>query len=102
MIPQVKRLIRKKQHFYNNAKRSKLSSDWAKYKSIQGQVRKSIRAEHQNHITKILISPNSLNHNKPFWNYIKFCKKDQAGISSLQTPDGVVTTLDGVVTTPVE
>jgi len=61
MTPQLKRLIRKKQRFYNNAKRTKLSSDWAKYKSIQGQVYKSIHAEHQNHITKILISSNNLN-----------------------------------------
>jgi len=48
--------------------------------------------KNQKHISKILNSSNNLNRNKPFWQYIKSCKKDQAGISSLQTPDGVATT----------
>ena len=33
-----------------------------------------------------------MNGNKPFWHYIKSRKKDQTGISSLQTTDGVATT----------
>ena len=86
MTPQLKRLITK---VYDKAKRSHLSSDWAEYKSVQIQVRKSIRTEHQKHISKILNSSNNLNHNKPFWQYIKSRKKH---LSSLQTPDGVATT----------
>ena len=39
MTPQLKRLIRKKQRFYNKAKRTKRSTDWVEYKSIQSQVR---------------------------------------------------------------
>ena len=42
MSPQLKILTRKKQRFYNKAKRTKQLTDWAKYKSIQGQVCKSI------------------------------------------------------------
>ena len=89
---QLKRLIRKKQRFYNKAKRSKRSADWAEYKNIQGQVRQSIHVEHQKYIAKILNSSSSLNGNKPLWHYIKSRKKDQAGISSLQTTNGVATT----------
>jgi len=89
MTSQIKRLIRKKQRFYNKAKRSKLSFDWVEYRSVQTQVHKSIRAEHQKHIAKIL---NNLNGNKPFWQYIKSRKKDQTEISSLQIPDGIATT----------
>ena len=85
-------MIRKKQRFYNKAKRTKQSADWAEYKNIQGQVRQSIRVEHQKYIAKILNSSSSLNGNKPFWHYIKSRKKDQAGISSLQTTNGVATT----------
>ena len=88
MTSQIKRLIKKKR-FYNKAKWSKLSSDWVEYRSVQTQVRRSIRAEHQNYIPKILNSCNNLNGNKPFWQYIKSCKKDQTTISSLQTPDGI-------------
>ena len=33
-----------------------------------------------------------MNGNKPIWQYIKFRKKDQAGISSLQIAKGVATT----------
>ena len=33
-----------------------------------------------------------MNGNKPFWHYIKSQKKDQTGISSLQTANGVATT----------
>ena len=36
MTSQLKRLIRKKQRCYNKAKRTKWSTDWAEYKSIQG------------------------------------------------------------------
>ena len=92
MTFQLKKLIRKKQQFYNKAKRSHLWSDQAEYKSVQTQVRKSIHTEHQEHNSKILNSSNNLNCNKPFWRYIKSYKKDQAGISSLQTPDRVATT----------
>ena len=92
MTSQLKRLIRKKQRCYNKAKCTKRSTDWAEYKSIQGQVRQSIRNEHQNYITKILSSSSNLNGNKPFWHYIKSQKKDQTGISSLQTANGVATT----------
>ena len=93
MTPQLKRLIRKKQRFYNKAKRSKQLSDQAEFKSIQGQVCQSIHAEHQKHFTKILSSSSSLNDNKPFWHYIQSCIKDRIGISSLQTTDGIATTL---------
>jgi len=66
MTSQIKRLIRKKQRFYNKAKRSKLTSDWNEYRSVQTQVHRSIRTEHQKHIAKILNSSNNFNHNKPF------------------------------------
>ena len=66
MTVQLKRLIRKKQQFYNKAKRTKWSANWAEYKNIQGQVRQSIRVEHQKYIAKILNSSSSLNGNKPF------------------------------------
>ena len=95
ITPQLKRLIRKKQRLYNKARRTKQSTDWAEYKSVQGQVRQTIRAEHQKHIVKILNLSSKLNGNKPFCHYIKSHKKDQAGISSLQTTDGVVTTPAG-------
>ena len=71
MTSQLKRLIRKKQRCYNKAKRSKRSTDWVEYKSIQGQVRQSICNEHQNYITNIFSSSSNLNGNKPFWHYIK-------------------------------
>ncbi|XP_065918884.1 uncharacterized protein [Dysidea avara] len=74
------------------SRRTKRSTDWAEYKSVQGQVRQTIRTEHQKHIAKILNSSSNLNGNKPFWHYIKSRKKDQTGISSLQTTDGVATT----------
>ena len=94
MTSQLKRLIRKKQRCYNKAKRTKRSTDWAEYKSIQGQVRQSICNEHQNYITKILSSSSNLNGNKPFWHYISSLerKKEQTGISSLQTTNRVATT----------
>jgi len=92
ITPQLKRLIRKKQRYYNKARRTKQSSDWAEYKSVQGQVRQTIRTEHQKHIEKILNSSSNFNGNKPFWHYIKSRRKDQTGISSLQTSNGVATT----------
>ena len=42
-------------------------------------------------IAKILNSSSVLNCNKPFWHYIKFHKKNEAGISSLQTSNEVAT-----------
>ena len=92
MTPQLKRLIRKKKQFHNKAKRTKQLTDWTEYKSIQGQVCQSVCAEQQKYIAKILNSSSVLNGNKPFWHYIRSCKKNQAGISSLQTFNGVATT----------
>ena len=66
MTSQLKRSTRKRQKCYNEAKRTKWSTDWAEYKSIQGQVRQSILNKHQNYITKILSSSSNLNGNKPF------------------------------------
>ena len=38
MTPQLKRLIRKKQHFYNKAKRTNQSTDWAEYKVSKANI----------------------------------------------------------------
>ena len=38
MTPQLKRLIRKKQRVYNEAKHSKTAADWVKFSTIQQQV----------------------------------------------------------------
>ena len=46
--------------------------------------------KHENDIAKILIL-SILNGNKQFWHYIKCHKKDQPGISSLQTTSEVAT-----------
>ena len=70
MTLQLKRLISKKQQHYNKAKRTKRSTDWAEYRSIQGQVHQSIHNEHRNCIAKILSSSSNLNVNKPFWHSI--------------------------------
>ena len=55
MTSQLKRLMSKKQQCYNKAKRTKWSTYWAEYKSIQGQIHQSIHTEHQNYIAKILM-----------------------------------------------
>jgi len=81
-------LKRKKQQDYNKARRTKQLSDWAEYKSAQGQVRQTIRTEHQKHNCKGYVILMEISHLALH----KSHKKDQIGINSLQTSDGLATT----------
>ena len=74
MTLQLKKLIRKKEEakVYNKAKKTKqllpvTVTDKTEYKSIQGQLHQSIRAEHQNTLLRFL---SVLNGNKPLWYYM--------------------------------
>ena len=42
IMPDINRLIRKKQSLYNKAKKSKVAVDWVTYKKFQHQVCQSI------------------------------------------------------------
>ena len=50
-------------HVATNIGQSSQLTDWAEYKSIQGQVCQSVHIEHQNYIAKILNFSCSLNGN---------------------------------------
>jgi len=86
MTPCLKRLIWKKQRFYNKGKRTKTASDWSQFKNIQQQVR---QLQCNKYLSNILNSTSKLKENQPFWNS-QNC--DDTGISVPETPDGIATT----------
>ena len=68
---------------------------------IQGKIQKAIRKDYWNYVNGI-ISPEAAESgqdrdaNKRFYSYIKHCKKDSLGVSSLKDPS-----TGGLTTVPV-
>ena len=78
-----RRLCRKKQKLYNNAKTSGNENDWAKYRSAKKKLRQEISKARNDYVSGFLTE--SIQENpKSFWSYIKKTKSsDQVGIPDL-------------------
>jgi hypothetical protein len=69
----IKRMLKKKQSLYNQAKRT---TKWSNYRFFQKEWRKQIRKDEWNYINNAITEGMKNNNSKPFWKYVKSRKQD--------------------------
>jgi hypothetical protein len=72
----IKKMLRKKQSLYNQAKRTK---NWSNYKHYQKECKRQIRKVEWNYINSAILEGMEKNNTKPFWKYVKSRKRDNIG-----------------------
>ena len=85
-----RRLCKKKQRLYNDAKRLGNETDWAKYRSVKKKLRQELKKARNVYVSGFLSDAIQENP-KSFWSYIKKTKRcDQVGVPDLKV-DGSLT-----------
>ena len=84
----TKRICRKKKRLYNKARSTGLASDWSNYKNIKKLSQHECRRAYYNYVSRI--SDPRVN-NKKFWSFIKNCRKDTTGITTLTVEGNTIT-----------
>ena len=60
------------------------SSEWLEYKTLQKQVKRLLRQQHDSYLKDVIQTSGS---NKPFWTYMKSKRQDKIGIGTLKYRD---------------
>ena len=87
----TKKLIKKSKDLYRKKRRNPSRYNVNKYRDTQRKIQKAIRKDYWDYVNSI-ISPEAAESgqdrdaNKRFYSYIKHCKKDSLGVSSLKDP----------------
>ena len=92
--PGLRRLMRKKQRVYNLAKRMQNPQHWKKFKELRKTWKWSLLVAHNDYVLGLLNwwdKKNSPSIGKKFWTYIKSKRKDNVGISSLNSENTEIT-----------
>ena len=79
----IKRLTRRKQRAYNQARHSNLSTDWSKYYDIKRQCQRECRTAFNRYVSN-LVNPDNNSVTKHLWSFIKSKRQDHIGISTLK------------------
>ena len=76
----IKRVLRKKQRLYKQAKNT---NSWSNYRHFQRECKRSIRKAEWTFINDIILEGFKKNNTKPFWQYVMNRKQDNIGVSPL-------------------
>ncbi len=90
ITPGFRRMIRKKQRFYNKAKKSKEEEHWRDFRNMRRKTKKAIENSYNDYVTGLLdFNKKSKKYSigKKFWSYVKNQRKDNSGIISLKNED---------------
>ena len=88
MNHKLKKMLKKKQRLYNQAKKTK---NWKNYKHFQKECKKHMKKAELDYINNTIIEGLENNNSKPFWKYIKSRKQDNIGVSPLKLGTQLVT-----------
>ena len=90
----MRRQIRRRNILYRRAKRLGSTDTYNKFLYLKHSIQRDLRKSYWQYINSLIsFEPTHGEHQqqKKFWSYIKSLKKDHVKISSLSTPDGLVT-----------
>ena len=76
----IKRLTRRKQHAYNQARCSNLSTDWSKYYDLKRQSQHECRTAFNRYVSNL----NKNTVTKHLWSFIKNKRQDSFGVGTLK------------------
>ena len=87
----TKRMIRKKNRWFQKAKSSRSSKVWEKYKKIKKCTQRTCRQTHDQWINNIFSDENCNSGLKKFWSYIKSLRHENIGIGDLKDKNNIPT-----------
>ena len=79
----IKRITRRKQRAYNQARRSNLATDWSKYYDLKRECQRECRTAFNRYVSN-LVDPNKNIITKRLWSFIKNKRQDNVGVSTLK------------------
>ena len=82
--PPIRRLLRKKERAFNQAKKTSKPMDWHRFRTLKKTAKKTQRQAYWNYINNIVDPEDNKTSNKGFWSFLKKLKTDSAGISVLK------------------
>ena len=77
----IRKMLRKKQGLYNQAKKSKKLANYRHYKK---ECKLQIRKAEWDYINTSILEGMEKNNSKPFWKYVKSRKQDNIGVAPLK------------------
>ena len=77
----IRKMLKKKQNLYNQAKKSK---KWANYRHFQKTCKREIRKAEWDYINNSILEGMSKNNSKPSWKYVRLRKQDNIGVAPLK------------------
>ena len=91
ITPATRRMIRKKQQYYNKARKTQIEEHWKEFRNIRRATKRAIEQSRDNYVLGLLNfnqGAKSYSVSKKFWSYIKSKRNDNTGILSLKNSDG--------------
>ena len=88
MNRRIKRLIRRRQRFYNRAKKTKKDKHWKDFRLTRKMIQVEMKKQYWGYIDTI-INPENDNSQKGMWKFIKSTRRSTVGVSTLKTPGNV-------------
>ena len=85
---ETKRLIRKKNRWFNLAKKLNTGKAWKRYKKIKSECQRTCRQTHDKYLNNIFEEDQS---NKKLYEFLKSRKQDNIGISDLKDKNNILT-----------
>ena len=80
----IKQLRRRKQKYYNLAKRSKSAVHWRDYKLLKKQMQKECRKAYNDYMHQMIYDPYQSGRKKKFFQHVKSLRRDPGGIPMLE------------------
>lgn len=93
ITPTVRKAQRRRDRYYAKAKKTRSPKTWSKFKEARQDAKNEIRNSHREYL-KGIIGENLAEDPKPFWSYIKSLRKDNTGIPTLRTKNGIPAATD--------
>ena len=85
MKPSIRRDIRRKQRYYNKARKSRKPTDWSRFRKLQRHVLNSLKQARQDYINNILLDSLASFDTKPFWRFVKTQRQENCGVAPLKS-----------------
>ena len=88
LTPALRKMMRKKQRYYNRAKRTLNEHDWKSFKNLRKTFKAKLADAHNKYVLDLLDWPTGDNPpttSKKFWSYIKSIRNESTGIGTLNS-----------------
>ena len=82
-----RRLSRRKKRLYKRARRTRLESDWLRFRNVVNECRKQCRKAHDKYINENILESTDTKH---FYKYVKYKQKDNITVAPLKKNGSII------------